>query len=541
MRLILILICFSLFGVFANAANESEPQNNSGLCKDDLDIEQLDLPTPLKLNRESVAYLLQNSEHRWLIESLSRIFTKIHAAGGDLSDLLKTVSEASVSDSANLDLSAHPLYRSRPDLLSPVVKENYAQLLDSPWRSELEPDDLAVLAFLLSDVRKNSPDAEFVANIGINFGNKAQYQRVSQMLRSEPHRLAAAVLLRSGEGQSFFLNAWNAIASARGKPSKANEKFLRPLTSADLDEMASRLERGEVDLGVAGVVQHYIDLMVMSMSQYGLERHARNPHERKTQEETHLRQDSLLLVSQFFAEKIQVRASIDNLMEIVDYIWFGTPLPVSFERFYGDIIKNAKTLAVPLRASYQSRPLAATPIAPIRFNLVDQFEPRQSVYVRRNRLEPEVTVTEKLTTLESQIPPELALRAFTSYDKRPRALRDLEAGITYQFWFMRDDAPRLQQVRLSEAAVEWIKENPIAGRDMLDALHMGRARIKYQSGYKRLARRSANIDGAVYEIKIWSSDRGVMYLHKGVWRFVTVVDKAKLDATVDGLERPREN
>jgi len=527
-----------LFSSLANAENENETKAKTSICLEGLSTEQLDIPAPLKLNRDAIAYLLQNADHRWLLESLSRIFTRIHAANGDLSELLKAVSEVSGRDLSDVDLSKHPLYRIRRELLSPVVKENYALLLESSWRFELEPDDLAVLAFLLKDVVKNSADAQFITSQGINFDNRGQYTRVQQLLRSEPHRKAAAFILRSGEGRAYFLQAWNAIAIARGRPSIANAKFLRVLSSKDLDEMALKLERGRADLGAAGTFYHYIELFTMPLAEYSLDRIKRNPNLRETQT-GHFRFDSLALATEFFADKFQIKASIDNLTEILDLIWFGTSLPISFQRLYGDIINNAQWLVSPLRANYAMRPKNAV-APPMRFNLVDHFVPKESVYIRGRRSDRENTIGEMVANLEGQISPERSFRAFTTYSKRPRSVKDLKADIDYQFWFMREASPSLQKVRLGESVVEWIKEHPSEGRELLDALHMGRAQGKFESGYKKLRRRSPNVDGPIYRLKISNSDRGVMYLHNGVWRFVKVVDKSLLDATIDGIERPQD-
>lgn len=209
-------------------------------------------------------------------------------------------------------------------------------------------------------------------------------------------------------------------------------------------------------------------------------------------------------------------------------------------------VDASKALLLPLKGEYMRfQSNRQKNVAPVKssetfeFKPIDYFKPKASPYIRtaaKAGSDVREEAESRVADLESQIPAERALRAFTTFSAAPRDLSELSAHQSYEFWFLRANEPAKESIRFSTSVIDWFNENPETARAFLNALHMGRARISGQSGIKQMMRRSPHHPGAVYEVKIPGALRGLMLLVNGEWQFISVVTKNEQDRAVGNLE-----
>jgi len=504
-----------------------------------LELMNLELPQALKVTSEAVTYLVEDENDRWLLESLSRIFTQINEASTDLVGLGRLVGEVP-DEASSFDLSHHPFFGQRPDLISANMLEKLTLLADSDWAARLSGEDLALFAYLLRDFSRKPGRLSITSKIEIA-ENRSRYERVGELLKRDNLRSAAAIILSSPSGGVIFRAIWNEIIkSVRAiKPGYVEKE----IDESTIDNIAKKILRGSDSPEIRKFLRHYLEIFVMDIQTWasgekGIELRIGSGPAAEVR-----RKIALPLLPLFFAERLQMKSGIDDAVDIIDFMWFDTPVAMPSEVIYTSLVDGAKTLLLPLKSRYsqykaelaKQKQVLQKEVVPFQISVVDHFKPGPSPFVRNRKSDEIINPIEVVTNIEDQIPQEESLRAFTSYVGKPRPLTDLKSDYVYRFWHLQKNPPRLESVRMSENVVDWIKSNPEDGQAMLDVLHMGQARQHGQGGIKRLRRKNASIGGAAYEIKIKGSNRGVLYPKDGEWQWQYIVDKAQVDHAVDNL------
>lgn len=490
----------------------------------------LQLPRELKLSPEAVHYLLRSESHRELLEALSRVFAVLNDPDSDLEGIVKPVSDASNGGVAAED---NPFLRSHPHLDTEIVRANLDNLNNSDLKEKLSANELGLLAYLLRQPARNPETREILLG---EHALKArwwkEFERMKIILANARYRNAVAGLLTSPRGRAHFQRVWNEIAVI---------EHLSFINEEGLDVLISSVARGRSRAPTIMKTKLYLSSLAILIAEFGNSIGIDASRAQGRSDIIFRRQGMMEAVAPFFAEEIQLQSSLDDLSDTLDYLFFGTPLPPPQETLYQAAMDSAKALLLPLKNEYAENRKRTTPLdsaatvtfEAFRIKPVDHFKPGASPYVRRDakredNLNPPAA--------EFSISPDRALREFSSFISSPRPLSEILPRRIYQFWFLREHKFVLQQVKFSESVTQFLGNHEAVGRQLVNSLHLGRARINGQAGIKILFGKSNRYEGPVFELKSLGADRGLLIQVDGVWEFVDVVKKDDIDRAVPNVE-----
>ncbi len=502
------------------------------------------LPRQFRLSEEAVQYLLKSEEHHAFIISLSKIFGVLDSGDEALDDVGVSLREQPDTEkSVPADLAETSFFRGRRSLITDSITNDYFVLSNSALSRKLDKDDLALLAFLLRDIPKNEHGLKGILwTLYEQAQLKEAEKRLSRtrfLLVNPNIKTAVQTLLQWPEARAFYGNVITHMKKVDGV------NVSNVLDPEKFDAVSDRLSEGRLTRNDVLRIEEYISSFLLQIYKYAIARGmdhgcSAGPFERICD-----REKFLSTLAPFFAEKIQIKSQLNNISNLIDGFFFGAALPLSAKDLYDQAIKGAGPLLLPLKSEYaavQSKvqsQLAMSPkesaTAPFKLKLIDHFQPKTTVRIR-TRPEAEGGQTPESSgkiDVENQIPAESSLRSFTSFSREHRDISELVPLKTYQFWFLREEEPSLQQVRISEAAVDWMKSNRKAAVHLLNALHLGRARKKGEAGVKIMSFHSSDrFDGPVFELKTANSIRGILLPVEGHWELVTITNKDDFERSV---------
>lgn len=502
-------------------------------CSDEL--EAIQLPKELKVAPEALSYWQRSTEHRALLRSLARVLHLLNEAGTDLNEIAHFSREAI---SEKIDSNAvTPL----PSLVTtPQIKERFFFLAQTTVGLKLDDRDLSLLAYLIKDVPERKIGDEFIDRGNIKTSDlKRQVdigkRRIETLLVYPRYREIMAAIMLNRVVRSYFLYIWE-IAGLN--------KVMLP-TEKNLDTVTSRVLRGQLNRESLIVVAAIMNVFLLDLANLGEKMNIDSCETKNPVLVCLKRQGVLQAIEPYFAGKIGLKHGLDDLTALTDFFAFGTPLPPSLESIKLSIIDNAKALLLPLKADYakhvtelqQQRHVSPTPTSSFNFSPRDLFKPSSEPRIKQ-KTRPHNDLTDDVSAEVSDhaiTDENLSLRNFTSYQDSPRPVRDLDSSQTYLFWFLRDTTARIQKIRFSPQVLKWMQEDEISARQFLNALNLGRASNRGQSGLKMLARKSEKYQNPLFELKIKGPHRGLLVLEDGIWRFVSIVSKDHIDRKLESL------
>jgi hypothetical protein len=246
----------------------------------------------------------------------------------------------------------------------------------------------------------------------------------------------------------------------------------------------------------------------------------------------------------YFATDFKFKSSLDEVKVVFNALTVLDPVPPRAGPLRAAILTRAEALLTPVRQRLRPRtatnPAAfapsAGPIAPApQIEVRDAFAPpRQST--KRRALAPAAKTAAPVALVWSPpvIAPDRDLRAFTRYVDTPRDLDRLSDQSVYEFWYLRERRPRTRRARVSAEVVDWMRANPVAARQMLSALHLGRSQDL--PGIKRLLATSSRYAGPLFEIKSHGSFRVLMIEVDDCWQLLKISHKDAQDRDAQWLE-----
>lgn len=514
-------------------------------CQADLVNHSLSLPRDLKISEGAAEYLVRSPEHSSLLSSMSRIFLALNHSDLDLNDLGSDLAETQhvLNADERLDLSENDFFKSRLQLISPAVERNLLVLSQTALARTLNSADLGLLAYLW----RNTPVNEANQTLRMTLDRqevmahlKVKITRLQFLLGNAQLRKAMVALMGDPDGRAYYLKLFS-LAQMMNPHMRG---YLHP---DNLDQMGRELSRGKA-MSREGlmIIQQFLAAFAIDISQYANNTMGLRSSSMDGLTMSYHRDDFLQGLAPYFAEKLHLKSQLNSISSLMDHYLFGSSLPWSTQQLHQQALDEAKILLLPLKAEYSefqgklNRQLTAekisAPATPLKLNLIDLFEPKSSPHIRR-RFEDKKSAGRQIAGgVEPSIPVVDALRPFTSFATERRNLSELVPLKPYRFWFLRDNEPREQTVRMSVGVCEWIKAHPESGTQLLNALHLGRARTVGQSGLKILNFLiSSRYDGSIFELKTSGSVRGLLLYVHGAWELVAVTTKDDLLRAVDSL------
>lgn len=472
-------------------------------------IESVALPRELKVSSDALTYLAQNKDHLELLRSLSHIFTVLNSADMGLDKLIAMLRENADDEElkqlTKLDEQDLALFKTMAgNIVSGVVRQSVTR--------GLSPSDL---------------EARW----------RKEFDRLQVLLGHHRYREALVAMLNVPRSRRKFIHMWN-TAAIDGKGSVMDDR--------DIDLLITKILRSQSSVQLKAKLTGFLTAFVYDVHVFGEKTVMEvvadsDDYER---EYTIKRPQFLQALDAYLAEQLQVKTSIDDINEAIDFFVMGTPLPPTAAVFYQGMVDQAKDLLLPLKSEFarftadrDRNSKAVVYTGPkLELRLIDLFQPTSGPRIRDKKTSSgNLGRVDSAANVEGNIPSELALREYTTFTSMPRALQTLKSGETYRFWFLRESQARLQSVRFSDEVLHWFRENEGMARQFLNAIHLGPARARGQAGVKMLTRKSSRSSNSVYEVKTNSGWRGLMFNIDGVWEFVMITEKSDQDRAVDFL------
>ena len=474
----------------------------------------LSIPKEFRLSPEAVKTLSQNPDHALLLESISRVFVVL----GEQTPKLSLVAAALREEPTPDEIQSEGLASLPTD-----VNAAFVILKRSSLAPYLSHSDLVLLAQLFREIPRKQENTILELDRmsradGLRIQNQTM-ERIQKLIADRHHRETIRNLFLFPRMRELTLKI--ALNQREGALIGAN-------TPDYLDRVTKRIGDGKVHRNELFFIHLCFRFIAVESLYYGKNYIPdRLRYERSTFFES---------AQTHFADKLRAVADLDEMLVMMDHIMFATRLPKSATQLHGIAIEAAKRMLLPRKKELAERPHVIAPepkakVEPMQLRLVDHFAPKSSAHIRQDHAT--LPSASTFDPLSPSIGSAQDLRAFTAFADHPRPIETLVPNDTYEFWFLRERRPIKQSIRFSEMSLAWMNQHPIEARAILNALHMGPARMSGQSGIKRLAKRSNRYDGPLFEIKTAGPGRGLMVFKDSVWQLLDVVHKNSLDRAVE--------
>ena len=482
--------------------------------------ERLVFPRRLKLGPDLVEHAFADEASARTLRALSTIFT---ALTPERMALLNHVLRGVPSPSWQILVphELNPYFRAHPELVDQSVVDNYTILFQEFLESGLPAYELGLLATLL----RGQPREHLLDEVD---------QR--DLVRDES---IMAARLRTAIARPRYREIIVDLLKDSSVHAEFQRSFATALSSEELlgferllPNIAKQVKRA--DVFELKMIREIFQALVIRVGHFA-EDHDTFDHGFTA---FTLKREGFLILTRHYLSRLRRPYATGSLVDLIDYLYFGTPLPAEIDAIYNAVVDGAKRLVLPMKTAYATRPVAraAIHLTPTKFELreIDFDAPKSTPRAPRARGAgggvAAATLAEDVSSAALSGP---ALTPFTSFSETP-ANEPPRASVTYHFRYLRTPGSAELRVRIGPEALEFFNLHARAQRRFLNALHMGGT--TEQSGIKELKVFSRRHAGSVYELKAPGSFRGLMLWVDETWQLISIVHKDDLDRAARHLE-----
>ena len=435
-------------------------------------------------------------------------------------------------------VAENPFYAARPDLRRRYGDQTLI-LLRGVLSDRLDPFEIGLLSYLIPDLPR-AQDNRAALMDPMSVGRNRR-ERVEAVVQSEVYRPLLIDFMR----RTFSLQTLNGARHIARLCT--SEQRLWDFDDHTVREVLAHVAKGRVSRRDSFVITNFVDncindnlrrvdrssLTTVRTSQIGFT---------TGKSDIISRANVVQVLDEHLGEVLSLSDSVDRYAGMLTAIAALDPLPVKSGHLLSVLTARASALLTPFlpktRATTTSspRPIDPARITPLRLRPTDHFAPGpQSRRRERTAVAPTSAAPVAPAWRPADIAPARRLHDFTTYAGVPRHLNELRSDLTYDFWYIRDARPTLRRVRFGPRALAFVREQPTAARQTINALHMGESRGSL-SGIKHLTDwTSRRYDGPLYEVKIHEKYRALMILVDGVWQILRFSEKGQIEADVRWL------
>lgn len=561
-----------VFIVLTAFVSVSFANNPSESCSQILSPEGVSFPSELRLSDEKVQILL-NSEHRELIYNLGRLFHQLETKPEILYRLPYILNAETALDQlpAALLPEIRSLLLSLPEKNQRNFSKRLQQLTELMENDLLGEEQIQWLALLVSDLEVvPHVKGEFTEQDAEDQTTGRKFKTLSEKVRLLPKHREFFEAMTKHNG--FFLEIRDLdellhdLYSVGGSYPFASYKKAfngtRDKMFKLVDESGTKRLFGSADREANFLYFRY----GMSMLLIGPGIHAGSRiHETDFGEKT---------VPEFFAQGKDIltglmediyfktdlkRFNLKAYMDIMEFIYYGTPIPYSEQQISEAILSLSKKLILPAKnhanqvqsAKQAERQALANqitvPITPFIWRTEEVLEnggssalkssPNREKKKREKNQGPDSSSASspQVQAVVSSVP---RLLDFSKFARQRSPLEKLRSGISYELTFLRDPQQLKQTFQFTEGALENMGEFPDEAQEVIDGVLMGFTNRSFSgAGLKRLRVKTVKTKEHLYEARPNRNPYRMILRKQGSsWRVISFVHKADFDHE---LERVR--